>query len=379
MIVQSCYFTWKANNKYAFIRVSRILAPPMMDFRILVVALFLILLPSADMFQLTMSDSVGITAGSRFKPLSTSTQLSANTSRGPTRRVLWSRLGNQTTSTQLSANTDGGPSRRTLIIGASSALGFKLATGAVVYKAVTNKPYASFDDLLSSESFPALESSAQTEAANLVSTLPPVAPILLPPKVNPTDTRLVIVRHGQTYMNRLHVCRGQRIDDSLDPVGKFQAQRTATALSKIQFDANGFYSSNLARSKETLNVLSASLGPPQSSPLLNEVDYGELEGLQNLKPICSAPFGEHFNGESIAAVNNRVDDALNFLISNNRGKTVLAVSHGAFITALLHKIAPDRSLTDFLFLSNCSVNVIDVSKDGKATIKLVNECSHLKP
>ncbi|GMH65388.1 hypothetical protein TrST_g10123 [Triparma strigata] len=288
-------------------------------------------------------------------------------------------IGHSLSSSSLSAAIT---TRRNLIIGGASALSFKVVTGAVVYKALTTKPYKTYDELKDSDSYASLESSADTEALNLAASLGPVKQLVLPP-LSKDATRIVVVRHGRTYMNRLKICRGTRIDDEIDPLGKFQAQRTGLALSGISFDAA--YESTLLRSQQTLQIISPATSKSKSNTatnLLNEVDYGELEGLQNVKPICSAPFGEHFGGETVPNLNKRADDALALMLKGNEGKTVLAVSHGAFITTLLRRIAKeeggDSEADNFLFLKNCSINVIDVdSKTGKATIKLVNSYDHL--
>lgn len=49
-------------------------------------------------------------------------------------------------------------------------------------------------------------------------------PVELPP-LNSKTARIILVRHGRTPSNKLHVCSGHAsgpVDDSLDHVGRFQ-------------------------------------------------------------------------------------------------------------------------------------------------------------
>ena len=88
---------------------------------------------------------------------------------------------------------------------------------------------------------------------------------------------IYIIRHGQTDWNLEKKMIGQ-IDVSLNQTGKEQAKLSINQLSALKIDE--IIASDLARTKETADIINASLHLPISfDARLRERNYGDLEGV----------------------------------------------------------------------------------------------------
>ena len=91
--------------------------------------------------------------------------------------------------------------------------------------------------------------------------------------------RIILVRHGETEWNRLHLFQG-RSDIPLNPKGHEQAQALASALKDEAI--NAIYSSPLQRALETAHHIGTlhPMAPLIKEPGLMEMDLGEFDGIQ---------------------------------------------------------------------------------------------------
>ncbi|WP_295731921.1 histidine phosphatase family protein [uncultured Limosilactobacillus sp.] len=93
-------------------------------------------------------------------------------------------------------------------------------------------------------------------------------------------TKLYLIRHGETTLNRLGRMQGQ-IDSFLTEKGHYQAKQTASSLKAIKFSA--IFSSDLGRAKQTtqdiINELQLANLPYRTSSDLREVNFGFFDGL----------------------------------------------------------------------------------------------------
>ncbi len=147
-----------------------------------------------------------------------------------------------------------------------------------------------------------------------------------------------VVRHGQTAHNVGRRFQGW-LDVPLNEVGREQARRVAARVAQLVPPVTRLYSSDLLRTRQTAEAISAALGLPIiPAPELREIHVGEWEGLSmdevdsqalSLWPYVAAP-----GGESLAEVGARVRPFFENVLPKE-GEHVLLVSHGAALTALL--------------------------------------------
>lgn len=156
--------------------------------------------------------------------------------------------------------------------------------------------------------------------------------------------RLIMVRHGQTIWNREKRYQGQS-DTPLDEVGLAQARALADHFAGQAIDA--IYSSDLQRAWKTALPIGHAVGvTPQAEPLLREGAFGDWEGLTydeiNMKwpdelaawfsdPMTCVPPG----GETLERIQARVGAVVAGIRQRHEGQTVMVVSHGGALRAMI--------------------------------------------
>jgi len=202
-----------------------------------------------------------------------------------------------------------------------------------------------------------------------------------------TPTRLLLLRHGQTALSieRRYSGRG---NPELTDLGAAQAAAAARHLGE-RGDIDAVVSSPLQRARATAEKAAKALGlAVEEDHDLIETDFGAWEGLTFreaserdpevhrtwLRDTGVAPPG----GESFDAVATRVDRALRRIVTDRAGQTVLVVSHVTPIKTLL-RIALDAgpAILYRLHLDLASLSVAEFYPDGLASVRLVNQTSHL--
>ncbi|WP_112271269.1 bifunctional RNase H/acid phosphatase [Lentzea terrae] len=200
-------------------------------------------------------------------------------------------------------------------------------------------------------------------------------------------TRLILLRHGQTKLSveRRYSGRG---DHPLTELGQDQAERAAARLSKVDGIA-AIIASPLQRAVQTAQKLGEKTGlEVVTHQGLIETDFGTWEGLTFAEAAEQDPevhrrwLGDTSvhppNGESFDEVNQRVRKARTEIIAKFGGKTLVVVSHVTPIKTLLRQaldVGPQ-----FLFrmhLDLTGVSIAEFYPDGHASVKLVNDTSHL--
>ena len=153
---------------------------------------------------------------------------------------------------------------------------------------------------------------------------------------NGPQTRVILIRHGQTAWNKQEVFRG-RADIPLDEVGLRQAEAVAEALAAEQITR--VMTSPLSRAVKTAEALAASRQiVPVVMPAFIDMDFGEWEGQQHA--VVREQFPELYaawrdrpqevqfpGGEDLEAVRLRAGAALDELVEQYPGETMAIVSH----------------------------------------------------
>ena len=135
-------------------------------------------------------------------------------------------------------------------------------------------------------------------------------------------TTLLLVRHGETDWNAEGRLQGHT-DRPLSDYGRRQAERLAEELDGEELEA--IYSSDLARARDTAEIVGRKLGlPTVLDPDLREKDWGTWEGL-----TAAERDRVEFVGESTEAHRDRILDALRRISERHPGEgRVLVVTHG---------------------------------------------------
>ncbi|MER6616758.1 bifunctional RNase H/acid phosphatase [Streptomyces xantholiticus] len=228
---------------------------------------------------------------------------------------------------------------------------------------------------------------ALTEPAPVAAT---TAPGWGPPDMGLPAT-FVLLRHGETVLTPEKRFSGSGGSDPvLSAVGRRQADAAAAALA-ARGTIQEIISSPLRRCRETADAVAARLGLGVTlEEGLREADFGAWEGLTYaevrerypddldawLASPKAAPTG---GGESFATVARRVAATRDRLLARCQGRTVLLVTHVTPVKTLVRLAlgAPPESLFR-MELSPASMSAVAYYADGNASLRLLNDTSHLR-
>jgi broad specificity phosphatase PhoE len=193
----------------------------------------------------------------------------------------------------------------------------------------------------------------------------------------PSGTRLLMIRHGESYANADGLAGGPLGDGGLTPLGKRQAFALLERL-KISGElsaATAFYTSALPRAIETGAILAEVL--PGLVPIrdadLNEISVGEGDGLPWAQYVekYGAPDWDRDptqitapGGESLISFHQRCKEAIGKLVALHPRELVVLVVHGGFIEQsmkIYQGVGPEVRLRPRI--ENCSMTEIEF-RDG---------------
>ncbi|WP_210586799.1 bifunctional RNase H/acid phosphatase [Streptomyces sp. GESEQ-35] len=201
----------------------------------------------------------------------------------------------------------------------------------------------------------------------------------------------VLLRHGETPLTPQKRFSGSGgTDPSLSDVGREQAERAAAALAQ-RGTIQAVVASPLARTRETAGTVAARLGLDVAiEDGLIETDFGAWEGLtfaevqerhpDDLTAWLASPDAEPTGGgESFAATGARIAATRDKLVAAYAGRTVLLVTHVTPIKTFVRLAlgAPPESLFR-MELSAASLSAVAYYADGNASVRLLNDTSHLR-
>jgi broad specificity phosphatase PhoE len=200
-------------------------------------------------------------------------------------------------------------------------------------------------------------------------------------------TLLLLCRHGQSEWNVQRRIQGQSLDaGGLTAQGRWEAQQLGRRLQAL--DIVALYASDLLRSQETAQIVSAALDlPVQFDPRWREIDLGVWQGMtpeevdqrwpgEEIRAL-DLPRGEI--GETFAALSQRTLAAMVDLAHQHPGETVAAVCHGGNVRAALmatDALAVDGPDPRRAPIPNTSVTVLQVNDAGLQAM-LIADVSHL--
>ncbi|MBE6701524.1 MAG: histidine phosphatase family protein [Ruminococcaceae bacterium] len=199
------------------------------------------------------------------------------------------------------------------------------------------------------------------------------------------DTRVLILRHGQSIANIEKIWSGRR-DVELSELGIKQAEFAAEMLKSEKIDR--VFSSTLKRAYRTALPFAKDRGlDVVTIPDFVEWDGGKWEGV----PFDEVPvrFPEEYRlwceepsklvlGESANNVRERCGKALDRLYEENKGLTILLVCHGGVIKTIPSYFSgnSDEVLDNTPIPTNCSITEVAYT-DGKGRVERYSDDSYL--
>ncbi|MBW3542830.1 MAG: histidine phosphatase family protein [Planctomycetes bacterium] len=203
------------------------------------------------------------------------------------------------------------------------------------------------------------------------------------------DTTLYLLRHGATDANerRPYILQGGGIDLPLSEIGRRQAQAVAQFLSRVRVTA--VYSSKLKRACETAQAIAR----PQrvmakTLESIEECHVGRWEGMDwasiereyphEYRAFMDEPAETpYLGGESYLDVLRRARPAIERVLEQHAGETVVVVGHNVVNRALLADLLGlHLGRARELQQANTGINVIR-RRNGAAEVLTLNAHFHL--
>ena len=203
-------------------------------------------------------------------------------------------------------------------------------------------------------------------------------------------TTLYLIRHGATEANlaRPPILQGRRQNLPLAPLGIRQAKATRDLLAIRPMEH--CYSSPLQRALQTAAIVAAPHGlSPRPLEALSECEVGRWEGLdwQTIRQRDGQVYQRFMEnpaihgypgGESFADVYQRVQPALEKLLTQHAGEAILVVGHDivnrTYLSGLLG-LRPEQARQ--VTLDNCGISVV-VREGQKTAVSTLNAAFHLQ-
>ncbi|CYV01034.1 histidine phosphatase family protein [Streptococcus suis] len=203
--------------------------------------------------------------------------------------------------------------------------------------------------------------------------------------------KIYFVRHGKTEWNLEGRFQGYSGDSALLPESYQDLEKLGKYLAEIPFDA--IYSSDLQRAHSTAVEIARANHHCQTvltTQQLREWNFGTLEGSKMaifraiypkqawaLKHNLALFNNDLFEAESVRQVTQRMVDFVQSLKGQDM-ETVLIVSHGAFLTASIHRLLgfSPAQLRHRGGLDNASVTILETSDFENFTELAWNDTSY---
>ena len=200
-------------------------------------------------------------------------------------------------------------------------------------------------------------------------------------------TKIYMIRHAQAEGNIYRRAHGQ-YDSGVSPKGRRQIEALAERFRDERIDA--LYSSDLRRAVQTAGAITKYHELAlQTDPRLRELAIGVWEdvpfgNLEHADPEQMYNFNNDpaawraEGGESWAALQARMREAVTEIAARHPGQTVACVSHGLAIRALLAGIlgVPSEKISTLPHGDNTSVSLLE-AEGGALRAAWCNDAAHL--
>jgi phosphoserine phosphatase len=218
-------------------------------------------------------------------------------------------------------------------------------------------------------------------------------------ELTPHETRVILVRHGQSSFNTQGRYQGSSNESVLTELGQETARQTGAFLSGLTIDA--LYISSLRRARSTADEVIARMNPsidPANIHIdwqLREVDLPAWQGLHHQEVQKCFPEDYHCwkqhpdrfvmvdpqtNQTSYPVLDlyARSKQFWQDTLPHHGGEIILIVSHAGTIRSLI-STAFNLSPADYHSLrqSNCGISVLNFSQGNEPQLEVLNYTEHL--
>ncbi|WP_167584136.1 bifunctional RNase H/acid phosphatase [Kineococcus rubinsiae] len=194
---------------------------------------------------------------------------------------------------------------------------------------------------------------------------------------------LVLVRHGSTLHTEERRISGRHgSDPELTEAGLAEAASAAACAEVVGADV--VISSSMRRARQTAEVIAGSVGAELLvDPQWDETDFGEWDGSRAVEVVrrwpaeyaawADSPDVAPPGGESLRAVEQRVQVARERLVARWAGRRVVLVSHGDPVRALLRAcLGAPASVQRSIHVDPGSRSLLRLWADGTSEVLAVN-------
>lgn len=199
-------------------------------------------------------------------------------------------------------------------------------------------------------------------------------------------TTVYITRHGQTVWNVEGRLQGQK-NSELTEKGVKQAGLLGKRMEKVQIDR--IYASPLKRTVETAKIIRGKKNIEiVEEDGFKELNFGDYEGRREIeldnegksyeldRIFACEEKAKAPNGETLEELYNRVSKALDKILSKEKGKSILIVTHGMALRAVFKYFSEDKKFYDGIMGQATLTKVVDNGDGFK--FEYVNNDEHLK-
>lgn len=206
-----------------------------------------------------------------------------------------------------------------------------------------------------------------------------------------SDTRLILVRHGEAVANAEKLMLSAKTCRGLSDKGRKQAELLRDRwVSAPEFVAHAFYASDVPRAMETGQIISPALGSLEMriepgfaehdpGPLCDGLSYDEFTDRHGTPNWDGDPYAVFFpGGETIADFQHRVGIALQKVLHEHAGQTVVIACHGGVVDSVVRTSLrlPQTGMFS-MYTKNASVTEVVHDKPGKWRLVRYNDVAHL--
>lgn len=199
-------------------------------------------------------------------------------------------------------------------------------------------------------------------------------------------TNIYLTRHGKTVWNLEKRLQGFG-DSKLTEEGINQAKELSERIKDMDIDA--IYASPIKRAYETANIIKGEKDIDLIvDDRLKEINFGEYEGSTEEELLkegrgkeIAAIFGGQMNvkapaGESLSDLYERVKEFLEEILIKQEGKSILIVTHGTTLRAIVTYFKKSKEFYDVI-LGQATLTKV-VCSDNNFEFEYINDDSHIK-